>query len=192
VDADGDAARREKPATSLFLARSAAFSSAERKALGPDVTYGWATELSAAQVLRIGRVVSDMLADGAPANIGRGFGLAWDGGARLPRHERDALFSEFTELQVEVAGVLVGRNLRTAETGGRQRGFGAVAQLFGSRSGGPSPTTAAIEAAGEPGQRGLVALWNTWAAMRFRAAIPDATFELLTRPWVTVVGPLPD
>ena len=29
-------------------------------------------------------------------------------------------------------------------------------------------------------------------AMRYRALIPPPTFELLVRPWVTVVGPLPE
>ena len=28
--------------------------------------------------------------------------------------------------------------------------------------------------------------------MRYRSAIPASTFELLVRPWVTVVGRLPD
>lgn len=180
------------PPASLFLARSAAFSLAERAELGPDVVFGWATELSAGQVLRIGAVVAAMLAEGAPTDLGRGFALAWDDGVKIPRHERDALFADFAQLQVAVGGVLVGRDLRVEEAVPKQRGFGAFAQLFGGRSNGPSPATAAIEAAGEPGRRALVAMWNTWIAMRYRASIHGPTFALLTRPWVTVVGPLPE
>ncbi len=48
-----------------------------------------------------------------------------------------------------------------------------------------------FEASGEPGRLGLVALWNAWVAMRYRALIPGPTFALLTQPWETVVGPLP-
>jgi hypothetical protein len=185
-------AEADVPAVSLFLARSAAFSTAERAELGPEVVFGWATELTAGQVARLGGVVAAMLAEGARPEVGRGFALAWDDGAKIPRHERDTMFEDFTQLEVAVASVLVGRNLRAEETGSRPRGFGAFAQLFGSRSGTPSPTAAAIEAAGEAGRRGLVAAWNAWAAMRYRTLIPAPTFELLTRPWVTVVGPLPD
>ena len=29
-------------------------------------------------------------------------------------------------------------------------------------------------------------------AMRYRGLIPSPTFELLVKPWVTVVGPLPE
>jgi hypothetical protein len=185
-------AEGDVPAVSLFLARSSAFSTAERAELGPEVVFGWATELTAGQVARLGGVVAAMLAEGARPEVGRGFALAWDDGARIPRHERDTMFEDFTQLEVAVASVLVGRDLRAEETGSRPRGFGAFAQLFGSRSGTASPTAAAIEAAGEAGRRGLVAAWNTWAAMRYRTLIPAPTFELLTRPWVTVVGPLPD
>ena len=180
------------PAASMFLARSAAFSPEERGNLGPDVVFGWVTELSARQVTRIGGIVTAMLAEGARADIGRGFALAWDDGARIPRPERDTMFEAFTQLEVAVGSVLVGRDLRPDEAAPRQRGLGAFAQLFGSRSSTPSPAASAIEAAGEPGRRGLVALWNTWVAVRYRALIPEATFELLTRPWVTVVGRLPD
>ncbi len=185
-------AEGDLPATSLFLARSAAFSPSKRGELGPDVVFGWATELSAGQVARIGGVVTAMLDEGVRADIGRGFALAWDDGVKIPKPERDTMFEDFTQLEVSVASVLVGRDLRSVETAPRQRGFGAFAQLFGSRSGSQSAAAAAIEAAGEPGRRGLVALWNTWVAMRYRAAIPETTFELLTRPWVTVVGRLPD
>lgn len=181
------------PVLSLLIARSAALPRSEMTAVGPGVVFGWADELTSAQVRAIGSVVIAMLAEGATADVGRGFGLAWDGGARIPGPERDTMFEDFTQLEVAVAGVLVGRDLRTVEAAPRPHGFGAFAQLFGTRSAsGPSPAAAAIDAAGEPGRRGLVALWNTWSALRYRSAIPGPTFELLTRPWVTEVGPLPD
>jgi hypothetical protein len=37
-----------------------------------------------------------------------------------------------------------------------------------------------------------VALWNAWVAVRYRTSIPQGTFDLLVKPWVTVVGPLPE
>ena len=188
----GPAAAADAPPPSLFLARSAAMSLPDRAAQGPGVVFGWAEELGAGQVTRIGRVVIDMLAHGAPADLGRGFGLAWDGGLRIPRLERDALFGEFTELEVVVASIIAGRDLRAAERESRQRGFGAFAQLFSGRQSGQTAAAAAIDGAGEPGRLGLVALWNTWMAMRYRSGIPASTFEALVRPWVTVVGPLPD
>ena len=191
----GDAApapEDDAPAASRFLARSAALPASERAAVGPAVVFGWAAELTPAQVLRIGAVVGGMLAEGAPADVGRGFGLAWDGGVRIPGPERDHLFEDFTQLEVTVAEVLTGRRLRSVEAAPRAHGFGAFAQLFGPRAQGPSAVTAAIEAAGDPGRYGLVALWNAWMAMRYRSAMPAPTFELLVRPWVRVVGPLPD
>ena len=184
--------RTTPPAASRFLARSAALPVSEMAAVGPDVVFGWAAELTPAQVLRIGAVVSDMLADGAPADVGRGFGLAWDGGVRIPRLERDTLFEDFTQLEITVAEVLTGRDLRSTGAAPKPQGFGAFAQLFSPRAQGPSAVAAAIEAAGEPGRYGLVALWNAWMAMRYRSAMPASTFELLVRPWVTVVGRLPD
>ena len=63
--------------------------------------------------------------------------------------------------------------------------------FLGSVSGG-CIEGAVIEAAGRPAQMGLVALWNVWAAMRYRASIPQGTFEMLVKPWITVVGPLPE
>ena len=180
------------PAASHFLARSAALPVSEKAVVGPAVVFGWAAELTPAQVLRIGAVVSAMLAEGASADVGRGFGLAWDGGVRIPRLERDTLFEDFTQLEVSVAEVLTGRDLRSVDAPPRPRGFGAFAQLFGPRAQGPSAVAAAIEAAGDPGRHGLVALWNAWMAMRYRSAMSASTFELLVRPWVTVVGRLPD
>ncbi len=189
---DAPADRDDPPAASRFLARSAALPVSQMAAVGPDVVFGWAAELTPAQVLRIGSVVSAMLAEGASADIGRGFGLAWDGGARIPRLERDTLFEDFTQLEITVAEVLTGRDLRSTGAAPKPQGFGAFAQLFSPRTQGPSEVAAAIEAAGDPGRHGLVALWNAWMAMRYRSAMPASTFELLVRPWVTVVGRLPD
>ena len=92
-------------------------------AVGPAVVFGWAAELTPAQVLRIGAVVTAMLSEGAPADVGRGFGLAWDGGARIPRLERDALFQDFTQLEITVAEVLTGRDLRSTGTAPRPQGI---------------------------------------------------------------------
>jgi hypothetical protein len=174
----------------MLLARSAALTPAQVVTLGPDVVFGWAAELSAEQVLRIGRTVEDMLAGGATADLAKGLGLAWDGGARIPRPDRTMLFERFTDLEVAVASILAGRDLRSVEPA-KAHGFGAFAQLFGTRQTGPSAAGAAIDTAGDPGRRGLVALWNTWIAMRYRPTVPAATFELVVRPWVIVVGPLP-
>jgi hypothetical protein len=189
---DAPADRDDPPAASRFLARSAALPVSQMAAVGPDVVFGWAAELTPAQVLRIGSVVSAMLAEGASADIGRGFGLAWDGGVRIPRLERDTLFEDLTQLEITVAQVLTGRDLRSTGAAPKPQGFGAFAQLFSPRVQGPSAVAAAIEAAGDPGRYGLVALWNAWMAMRYRSAMPTSTFELLVRPWVTVVGRLPD
>jgi len=179
------------PVLSLLLARSAALPPSERSALGPDVVFGWASELTSGQVLGIGRVVMEMLAAGAPVDAARGFGLAWDGGAKIPRHERDTMFSEFTDLELTVASLLAGRDLRAVAPAPKPR-FGALADMFGTRNAGQSAAAAALEGAGEPGRRGLVALWNAWMALRYRSLLPGATFELLARPWVTIVGPLPE
>ncbi|MEI7744979.1 MAG: hypothetical protein WCK58_14670, partial [Chloroflexota bacterium] len=52
--------------------------------------------------------------------------------------------------------------------------------------------SAAVEAAGDPGRRGLVAIWNTWMAMRLRDRLPQAVFDRLVEPWTSVVGQLPE
>jgi len=178
------------PVSSSLLARAAALPWSERTGLGPDVAFGWAARLSSGEILALGRVVQEMLAVGSPPDVARGFGLAWDAGVRLPRQEQDAMFRDFTELEVTVAGVLSGRDVRAEEEAQRPRGFAA---LFGQWVARPeqSRAAAALESSGESAQRGLVALWNVWMAMRYRSLIPLPTFELLVHPWVTVVGPLP-
>jgi hypothetical protein len=180
------------PVLSLLLTRSAALPRSEMTAVGPRVVFGWADELTPSQVTAVGRVVIAMLAQGAPPDVGRGFGLAWDGGVRIPRPEHNLMFDDFTQLEISVAGVLASRDLRAPDAVPRPQGFGVFAQLFGTRSAAHSPAAAAIEASGEAGRRGLVALWNAWVAMRYREAMPEGTFEMLTRPWASVVGPLPD
>jgi hypothetical protein len=179
------------PVLSALLARSAGLPPGEMATLGPDVVFGWASELTSAQVLRVGRVLMDMLAAGAPADAARGFGLAWDGGAKIPRHERDTMFSEFTDLELTVASVFAGRDLRPLAPAPKPR-LGVLAVMLGNRNAGQSAAAAALDGAGEPARRALVALWNAWVAMRYRTVVPAATFELLTRPWVTVVGALPE
>jgi hypothetical protein len=161
--------------------------------MAPDVVLGWVAGLTPAEIVSLGRVVGDMLAAGSPANLGRGFGLAWDDGVRLPRRERTAMFREFAELQVSVGGVLAGHELRTGEPAPQPGGIGAIFGMLVPRvRPEESQAAAAVAAKGEAGRRGLVALWNVWVAMRYRSSIPRPLFELLVRPWVTVVGALPE
>jgi hypothetical protein len=181
------------PLASLLLTRAAALPWSERAGMAPEVAFGWAAGLAPGQILSLGRVVHDMLAAGSPPDIGRGFGLTWDAGVRLPRQERDALFREFTELQLTAGGVLTGGDLRAAGPAARPRGFGAMLDQLVTRARPEDvQAAAALEGSGEPGRRGLVALWNAWMAMRYRSVIPAPTFDLLVRPWVSVVGPLPE
>ena len=178
------------PVRSALLARDAAVPFAERASIGPEAMFGWAAMLTRGEVQLLGRVVHEMLATGAPADVGRGFGLAWDAGVRLPRRELDRLFREFTELEMTVASVLAGRDLRSEPSLGSDRG-GLLGQLIPRGRPGDAQAAAALESSGEPGKLGLVASWNAWMAMRYRGIIPSPTFELLVRPWLTVVGPLP-
>ncbi len=181
------------PVRSSILARSAAMPPGERAEVGPAVVFGWATRLTSGEILALGRVVVEMMGAGAPPDVGRGFGVAWDAGVRIPRKERDAMLREFADLEISVGSVLVGRDLRAEEPPPPSRGLGALFdQLVLPKSRLESQAGDAINRSGEPGRRGLVALWNAWVAMRYRAIIPAPTFELLVRPWVTVVGPLPE
>lgn len=181
------------PVRSLLLARAAALPSSAREGLGPEVTFGWVARLTAGEILSIGRVVGEMLAAGSPANVGRGFALTWDAGVRVPSSERNALFREFTALEVTVGGILVGRDLRGPGPAREPRGFAALfGQLVPQSPPENAQAAAALEQRGEPARRGLVALWNAWVAMRYRSRIPQPVFDLLVRPWVTVIGALPD
>lgn len=178
------------PTRSALLARSAALPFAKLASLGPEAAFGWAAMLSRDDVRLLGRVVHDMLAAGAPTDLGRGFGLAWDAGVKLPRHDLDQLFRQFTELQMTVASVLAGRDLRL-ESATRADGGGLFGQLIARGRAGDAEAAAALESSGEPGKLGLVASWNAWIGMRYRSVIPASTFELLVQPWTTVVGSLP-
>jgi hypothetical protein len=181
------------PILSMLLARAAAVPVSDLASQGSDAMFGWAAQLTRAQVLALGRVVGDMLDDGSPPDVARGFGVTWNAGVRLPRDELDGLFRQFTVLEVTVGSVLAGRDLRPAERASRPTGLGA---LFATWLSGPrsddSQASQAIEQSGELAKRGLIALWNAWVAMRYRALIPRPTFELLVAPWVTVIGPLPE
>jgi hypothetical protein len=182
------------PSRSSLLARSAALAPADRAALAPGAAFGWAEGLTPDEVLAIGRVVRDMLAAGAPPDLDRGFGLAWDGGVRLPNRHTETLFGEFTELQITVGGVLAGRDLRAGAVPAPRPG--GLAALFGGWLARADPVeteaAAAVDRRGPEARSGLIALWNAWMAMRFRQLIPPPTFELLVTPWVAVVGPVPE
>ncbi len=175
---------------STLLARSAALPLSGRAGPDPQPMFGWVAALTRAEILALGRVVEEMLATGSPPDIGRGFGFTWDAGVRLPREEREAMIGVFAELQITVGGVLAGRDLRAAPVE-RRRGLSGLLDPWLSRTHQTEAQAAAvIEATGEVAQRGLVALWNAWAALRYRALIPHSTFEVLVRPWQTVMGPL--
>ena len=180
------------PVRSALLARDAAVPFDERATRGPGATFEWAAMLTRNEIQLLGRVVHEMLATGSPADAGRGYGLAWDAGVRLPRKELDRLFREFTELEMTIASVLAGRDLRSDPTIGTDRAGGLLGQLIPRGRPGDAQAAAALESSGEPGKLGLVATWNAWMAMRYRGIIPSPTFELLVKPWVTVVGPLPE
>jgi hypothetical protein len=160
------------PVRSSLLARAAALTWSERANMGPEAAFAWVATLTPGEILSLGRVVGDMLAAGSSADIGRGFGLTWDAGVRLPRQERNAMFREFTELEVTVGGVMTGRDLRAGAAAARPRGLGAVLdQLVTRARPEDSLAAAALEGSGEPGRRGLVALWNAWVAMLDRKLI---------------------
>jgi hypothetical protein len=195
----GDAAEERPDASgpvsvlSALLARAAALPSPDQAGVGPEVTFGWAARLTPREILALGRVVGEMLAAGSPPDVAKGFGLVWGAGVRLPRNQRETMFREFTELEVTVGSVLIGRDLRAEEPRARPRGLGSMLNLLVSHARPEdSMAAAALEGSGEQGRRGLVALWNVWMAMRHRSLIPRPTFDLLVRPWVAVVGPLPE
>lgn len=181
------------PVASALLARAAALSPSALSSAGPEVAFGWVARLSPGDILRLGQVVGEMLAAGSPSDIGRGFGITWSAGVRVPRDELETMVDDFAELEITVGGVIAGRDLRTGRPVARPTG---IAAWFGDWIPRTRPeeaqAAAAIERSGEDGRRGLVSLWNVWMAMRYRALIPRSTFDLLVQPWVTVVGPLPE
>jgi hypothetical protein len=181
------------PVASALLARAAALPPDALASAGPDVAFGWVARLSPGEILRLGQVVGEMLAAGSPPDLGRGFGITWSAGVRVPRDELEKMLADFAELEITVGGLLAGRELRTGQPADKPQGIAAWLGDWIPRTR-PEETqaAAAIERSGESARRGLVALWNIWMAMRYRARIPQPTFELMVQPWVTVVGPLPE
>lgn len=181
------------PVSSMLLVRSASMPESETDDDRQASRFGWAARLTRAEILSAGSVVADMIARGAPADIGRGFGIAWDAGVRVPREERDGLLGLFVELETTVAEVLTGRDLRRTAPAPPSSGLAGLLGAWLTRPNpGDAAVAAAIEQGGEPARLGLIALWNAWAASRFRVLIPRPTYEQLVEPWVTVVGPLPE
>lgn len=181
------------PVASALLARAAALPASSRTSAGPAVAFGWAARLAPEEVLLLGRMVGEMLAAGAPQDIGRGFGITWSAGVRVPRRELEAMVQELTELEITVGGILAGRDLRMGPPAAAPSGIAAWLGDWRPRTR-PEESQAAevLDRNGDAGRRGLVALWNVWMAMRYRTLIPQPTFDLMVQPWVTVVGPLPD
>jgi hypothetical protein len=192
-DDESPEAFEQIPTVSIALARAASVPASDLTDQEPEARFAWAARLTRADILSLGGVVGDMLAAGSPADVARGFGVAWDGGVRLPRRDRDELFARFGELEVTVGGILSGHDLWAEQRSRRPTGFEALLSSwrFGS---GPheSKAAAAIDQYGDPARWGLVAAWNAWVAMRYRELIERPTFEQLVRPWVTAVGPLPE
>jgi hypothetical protein len=178
------------PTRSMLLARAATLSPEDRESLEPGAAFEWAATLSPAEILSIGRTVGEMLAAGSTPDLGRGFGLAWSDRVRLPHAETRRMFREFTQLELTVASVLDGRDLRIGE--GPTRAGGILGALLSQKDPREQRASAAVERAGEPGRLGLIALWNAWMALRYRPLVPGPLFELLVRPWVTIVGSLPE
>jgi hypothetical protein len=188
---DPEPDRAPRTAVSSLLVRSAALPLAQRREVGPDVTFGWASQLDATDVLSLGRAVQHQLATGGKADLGKAFGLAWDDGARIPVDEREGLMRDFIALQEAIGSALAGRDLREPAPAPSAQGLSAVFDRW-VRGVRPerSPAAAKVEEHGEPGRLGLIAAWNAWAALRYRPLVPAATFERLVQPWTTVVGPL--
>ena len=187
------ASAAEVPLRSLLLARSAGLPAADKEAFDPEAVFGWAARVTRDEVLWMGRVVDEMLAEGLSADFTKGFAITWRAGLRLNDSDFDPLFHAFTELEVTVGGVLAGYDLRAQS---RTQKPGVLGSMLGSlmmRSDTrTSEAGAVIERAGRSGQRGLIAMWNAWAALRFRGAVPPELFKQLVRPWATVVGRLPE
>jgi hypothetical protein len=193
VDADSDPRARARRAVSALLARSAAMLPAQRREVGPEVAFAWATQLRAAEVLALGRSVQEQLAAGSSADLGRAYGIAWEEGGRIPVDEREALMGDFVALQEAIGSALAGRDLREAEPAPATLGLvGAVDRWIRGARPTPSPAASMVAQQGDLGRLGLIAAWNAWAALRYRALIPAPTFELLVQPWITVVGALDD
>jgi hypothetical protein len=186
-------AEAEVPLPSMLLVRSATLPAADKQSFDPEAVFGWAARVTRDDVLWMGRVVDEMLAEGLTSDLAKGFAITWRAGLKLPDSDFAFLFRAFTELELTVGGVLAGYDLRNDSRAPKQGWFGS---LFGSlASRGDSRAAEAgriVERTGKPGQRGLIAMWNAWAALRYREHVPAGLFEQLVRPWVTVVGRLPE
>ena len=183
------------PVRSSLLARSAALPpvgsggprAGGRRSGGPR-------RLAPGEVLALGRVVGDMLAAGAPPDVGRGVRHSPGTPACGCRARKvDLMFREFAELEVTVGGVLTGRDLRPPGP--------AAAQASPLDFDGWFNRTSPRDGAGRRGDRGeqragAPRAWSRSGTRGWRCAtgrvIPQSTFELLVRPWVTVVGRLPE
>jgi hypothetical protein len=181
----------DRSAVSSLLVRSAAMLPAQRREVGRDVVFGWATQLRAAEVLALGRAVQGQLAAGSKTDLGKAYGIAWDDGARIPGDEREGLMGDFVALQEAVGSALAGRVLRETEPAPASVGLAGIVDRW-VRGARPerSPAASAVEQHGDLGRLGLIAAWNAWAALRYRALVAEPTFELLLEPWVTAIGPL--
>ena len=178
----------EVPVRSMLLVRAAALPLTEP----PETAFGWALRLRADEITRMGRVADEMIADGARRDLARGFAIAWNGGAKLPANELNQLFGRFTDLVLTVASVLAGHDIRESAQRRRPSLSDVVQGWFMPKSGpGADEAGAVLARLGDPAQHGLIAVWNAWAAVRYRSAISDELYEELTSAWVTVVGRLP-
>jgi len=189
-DVGDEAPAAAPPAVSSLLARSAAMSPAQRREVGVDVVFGWATQLRSAEVLALGRAVQAQLASGSTSDLGKAYGIAWDDGIRIPVDEREALMGDFVALQEAVGSALAGRDLREAVPAPAPGIMGAVDRWVRGARPERSPAASMVEQHGDLGRLGLIAAWNAWAALRYRAHMPARTFQLLVQPWIAVVGPL--
>lgn len=188
-DVEADAPADPVPVRSRLLARSAVMNMEQQEEAGPDTVFGWASMLRKGEIAAIGQAALDQVAAGASADLTRGFGIAWNGGMKLPLAEFNALFSDFIELQWTVCSTLAGHDLRQMSEPNK----GGILQSLIPRSD-PAQREAerVLERAGKPTQTGLIAIWNTWVAMRYRSTVPADLFGQLTHAWTSVVGPLPD
>jgi len=184
VAADAD----EVPVRSLLLARAAVLPLDEP----PETAFGWVLRLAPSDITLMGRLLDGLVDGGASRDLVRGFGLAWTGGVKLSNAELNGLFGRFTDLEFTVASVLAGHDIR--EDAPSKPSISTVVQSWFMPRSGPLADEAArvLERMGGSAQRGLIAVWNTWAAVRYRSLMPAPLYEQLTQAWVTVVGRLPE